>query len=139
MSVTFTLNQREIKSMLKKMTDLQQGFKFEAGRALYMEGQIEMTEAKKRTPVDTGTLQASGTVSLPETGKGDAVKVRLYFGGAAKAYALYVHEDLEAFHKQGQAKFLESVLNESAPYMKARIAKRINLNRAMKNPKGSSE
>jgi hypothetical protein len=51
-------------------------------------------------------------------------------GGPAAPYAIYVHEDLEAIHPVGQAKFIESVLLESRPFMAARIAKRIDLNRA---------
>jgi hypothetical protein len=99
-----------------------------AARALYQEAQIEMTEAKARTPVDTGVLRASGHVGFPER-KGRLLFVSMSFGGAAETYAVIVHEDLEAFHKIGQAKFLESVLNESMPYMAARIAKRIDLNK----------
>lgn len=100
------------------------------GEAMYQEAQVEMTEAKKRTPVDTGTLRASGYVEPPKR-SGRNISVTLGFGGAAEAYALYVHEDLEAFHKTGQAKFLESVLKESAPSMADRIAKRIDLNKAL--------
>lgn len=50
------------------------------------------------------------------------------FGGEAEDYALIVHEDLEAHHATGQAKYLESVINESTPYMAERIGKRIQLN-----------
>ena len=42
-------------------------------------------------------------------------------------YALYVHENLDADHHVGQAKFLESTINESRPYMPGRVAKRISL------------
>lgn len=51
-------------------------------------------------------------------------------GGPSAPYAIYVHEDLEAFHKVGQAKYIESVLMESRPFMAARVAKRIDLNKA---------
>ena len=37
-----------------------------------------------------------------------------------------VHENLDAFHRVGQAKFLESVLVESRPYLAARVARRMN-------------
>lgn len=96
-------------------------------KALYQEAQIEMTEAKRRTPVDTGTLRASGTVHEP-TQEGDRISVLLSFGGAASGYAIYVHENLTAFHKTGSAKFLESVLNESRPYIAQRIAARMKDN-----------
>lgn len=95
-----------------------------AGRALREEAEIEMTEAKHRTPVDTGALRASGRVEGPHV-QSDEIAVTLQFGDAAATYALYVHENLEAFHKVGQAKYLESTLVESAPYMADRIARRL--------------
>jgi hypothetical protein len=92
--------------------------------ALYAEGNIEMTEAKRRTPVATGELRASGFVSIPLV-YGNLIQVELSFGGPAAPYAIYVHEDLEAFHnKVGEAKFLESTLKESAPYLMDRVARR---------------
>lgn len=94
------------------------------GRALREEAEIEMTEAKERTPVDTGALRASGRVTGPET-KGSDIEVKLAFGNASAEYALYVHEDIDAFHNVGQAKYLESTLNESAPHLPGRIGKRI--------------
>jgi hypothetical protein len=53
-------------------------------------------------------------------------------GGGTVDYALIVHEDLEAFHRVGQAKYIESVLNESKRSMPARIAKRIDLKKVVK-------
>jgi hypothetical protein len=48
------------------------------------------------------------------------------YGGASVLYAIFVHENLENFHPIGQAKFLESVINESRSYMAARIAARLD-------------
>lgn len=93
-------------------------------RAMVMEGEIEMAEAKQRTPVDTGALRASGNVSAPSIGP-DGVSVTLSFGGEAAPYAVPVHEDLSAFHTTGQAKYLESVVLESRGFMNARLAARI--------------
>lgn len=103
------------------------------GAALYQEAQIEMTEAKRRCPVDTGKLRASGRVSTPER-EGRRISVTLSFGGGAVSYAVYVHENLEANHASppfggGQAKFLESTLSESQPHMAVRIARRVDLNK----------
>lgn len=89
----------------------------EAG--LREEAEIEMEEAKRRTPVDTGALRASGHVEQ------QGLRVTLAFGGPAASYAEKVHEDVEAFHRVGQAKFLESTLKESAPHMTERLAVRI--------------
>ncbi len=65
-----------------------------------------MTVAKQRTPVDTGALRSSGMV----TAKGNGAE--LSFGGAASSYAIFVHEILTSAHPVGQAKFLESALND---------------------------
>lgn len=65
-----------------------------------------MTVAKQRTPVDTGALRSSGIV----TAKGNGAE--LSFGGAASGYAIFVHEILTNAHPVGQAKFLESALND---------------------------
>lgn len=100
----------------------------EFGQALRAEAEIEMTEAKKRTPVDTGVLRASGFVSGP-TREGQMVSVKLTFGGPAAPYALFVHEDPYATHHVGQWKYLESVINESVPHMAKRVAARISMNR----------
>ena len=120
--------------LLRKLKNLPMAVIVEAAQALYEEAQIEMKEAKRRTPVDTGALRDSGTVNAPlitSTG----ISVKLHFGSfdPSSEYAVYVHEDLEANHPNGgQAKFLESTLLESAPYMKRRVAKRINLAKAVK-------
>lgn len=96
--------------------------------ALYQEAQIEMTESKKRCPVDVtpptphpGLLRSTGKVHQPEQ-HGETLSVTLSYG---TDYAVYVHEILENLHPVGQAKFLESVLKESAPYMPQRLTARI--------------
>lgn len=105
------------------------GFIDEVGRALYQETQIEATEVKRRTPVDTGTLRGTIHVVGPFR-SGNRIWTLIACGGPAAPYAVYVHENLSAFHKVGQAKFLESVILESRAFMGARVAKRIDLNRA---------
>lgn len=106
------------------LAQLEPEFWAEAGVALREEAEIEMTEAKQRTPVGTGALRASGHVTGP-TPTADGTEVKLAFGGPAAPYAVHVHENLDAFHPNGSAKFLESVLNESAPYMASRVAARL--------------
>ena len=95
-----------------------------AAGALYQEALVEQEESMRRTPVDTGTLRASHRTSDPEVTPSD-ITVRIEVGGPAAPYALIVHEDLEADHPVGQAKFLESTLNESSKFFASRIAKRI--------------
>ncbi len=112
-----------IKTLIRRFPD-------EVGRALYIETGIETTEVKRRTPVDKGTLRASIHTVGPVR-QGRTIYTLIVAGGPAAPYAIYVHEDLTAFHKVGQAKYIESVILESRSSMGARVAKRIELNRML--------
>jgi len=100
-------------------------------QALFEEAQIERTESMKRTPVEFGPLRASHEVLKPKI-NGRDISVSIVVGGPSAPYALYVHENLEAFHKVGQAKFLESTILESRNSLPARIARRIDMKRMMR-------
>jgi hypothetical protein len=100
----------------------------ELARALFQEAERVMAEAKRRTPVDTGALRSSGTVSAPTADAG-GFQVQLSFGGPSAPYGLYVHEDLEAHHPVGQAKFLESAALEAAPTLLDHVGRRVDLTR----------
>lgn len=64
----------------------------EAGRALYIEGEKIMAASKQEAPVGVdGVLRASGYVEPPKR-DGGVTSVELGYGGAAKGYAVYVHE-----------------------------------------------
>lgn len=117
-------------AMMAKLTKLQAFSPDEFARAVYQEALIEEKEVKRRTPVDKGVLRASIHVEGPER-DGRMIRVYIVAGGPAEEYALIVHEDLEAFHKVGEAKYIERPLMESAPYMAGRIAKRVDLNKAL--------
>lgn len=118
-----------IPEMVAKLQKILEKLPDEIGRALYQEAQVEMTESKLRCPWEFGVLRASGHVYEPVR-NGRSISVTLAYGGVAAPYAVYVHEDMEAFHPRGgQAKYLESVLKESVPHMKGRIARRFDLNR----------
>ena len=112
-----------------------------AAAALYQEALVEQKESMKRTPVDTGALRDSHQTSSPRW-KGQNLEVTIKVGGPAAGYAVIVHEDMEADHTKrgrksgdvgvvGQAKFLESTILESAPFLLGRIAKRMKLNQGM--------
>ena len=63
------------------------------GEALYREGETIMARSKAEfVPVATGTLRASGHVTLPQR-IGQRMRVVLGFGGPAAPYALAVHEN----------------------------------------------
>lgn len=63
--------------------------------------------SQKRTPVDTGNLKASAFTRKAPDG---SLNVQI---GYTAAYAVFVHENMEAGHTVGQPKFLESALNEN--------------------------
>lgn len=121
--------------MRAKFRRLAKNFPTETGRALFQETEIETTESKRRCPVDKGTLRGTIHTEGPFVENPGIASATIYTliacGGPAAPYAIYVHENLQAFHKVGQAKFIESVVLESRPYMAQRVAKRINLNRAL--------
>jgi hypothetical protein len=121
--VPFEVNYRGQQEVERRLAQVLEGqIPGVAQRAIREEAEIEMGEMKERTPVRTGVLRASGRVE--ELGPGE-IGVRWAFGGAAITYAVRVHEDLFAFHRVGQAKYLESVLVESAPFLPERIARRM--------------
>ncbi len=124
LETTFAFDMSHVEGELQRIIG---GTLREARIALHAEAEIEMTEAKRRTPVDSGALKRSGQVEMKdEMGE---ITAHLTFGDAAVGYAVPVHEDLEAHHPVGEAKFLESTVLESAPFMHERVARRIVLER----------
>lgn len=81
--------------------------------------------SQSRTPVDRGWLRDDQAVLKPEI-HGNEVTVRIGVGGRAEKYCVYVHEMTWLYHKIGQAKFLESAVNDAAPGYGKRIAERID-------------
>ena len=101
-----------------------------AEAALYQGASIIMTEAKKRAPLDFGTLRNSGYVTLPRQ-EGGEVFVEAGFGGAAKSYAVAIHE---GFYKRedgklvtvkpidvGENKYLQNAIDETEQRVVQRI------------------
>lgn len=117
----FTLEIRGLDEMNRRLEAIARANVEAAKEALRTEAEVEMTEAKERTPVRTGALRSSVRVEPSE----DGLELKLKFGGTAAPYAVEVHENLGAFHHVGQAKFLESVLLESAPFLPERVARRM--------------
>lgn len=110
--------------MRRKLRRFAQKFPEQVTRVLYLETEIEVKEVKRRTPVDDGHLRGSVHQEGP-TRQGNKIGTTIVAGGVAAPYAIYVHEDLEAFHPVGQAKFIESVIMESRPFMAERLARRL--------------
>ena len=92
--------------------------------ALTAEHELIMTAAKRRTPVFTGALRASGHV-LPAYWQGDDVISPGVFGGPSAPYAAIVHEREDLRHRVGQAHFYSSAVAEAAPGLAARVGRRV--------------
>lgn len=82
-------------------------------------GKIE-TDSHKLCPVDTGELRSRSFNSTGTDDDGSKVVVVGYEADAgtwihpnAKAYAVFVHENLQARHRNGQAKFLETAFQKN--------------------------
>jgi hypothetical protein len=98
-----------------------------AAMALRSEAQDAFAASQDEVPVDTSALKKSGRVR-PETGvftRGGEVYVELTYGGAATEYAIYVHEDLEANHPHGKAKYLEDPMTRQVNGISGRIADKV--------------
>lgn len=80
-------------------------------------------DSQQLTPVDTGALQASGTVGDVEE-KGEKLQVVI---GHNTNYAAPVHERTQVPHEIGQAKFLATAVKNNAakmgPYIAGEVAK----------------
>ena len=91
--------------------------------------------AVERTPELTGALKSTGRATIVT--EGDSIESEFRFGGQTNSgeafragsgapgfvnYAVAVHERTEVFHDEGQAKFLESTLNEAAPHWTKSVA-----------------
>ncbi len=126
MSATFT----GANLALAQLKKLQVFSPDEFGNALFQEAKIEEREIKERTPVKTGALRGSIKLSGPHR-RGRRIWVVVEAGGPSAPYGFFVHEDLEAFHSQGEAKFISGPLRESSRFMADRIAKRITFNKAL--------
>jgi len=136
-SVTAVLPTVEI-SGTKEIAKVLRRLGLEAPKAvaagLYQEAEATMTDAKVLTPVDTGNLRASGHVALPVI-DGPVVSIVLGFGGPAGSgnhagqtnpedvgYAVWVHERVEVHHPVGQAKFLETAIQQRSGGVAGRLA-----------------
>lgn len=90
-------------------------------RALYSEANKIFIDSQAQVPIDTGALRASGIVTKPYV-VGTTATVQISYGGAAAPYAVIVHEDLEANHPVGKAKFLEDPLTQAIPNLTKNVA-----------------
>ena len=105
-----------------KQKEKRQGQAFQ--RAVKRAGLLIQRESQKIVPVDTGNLK-NGARTRAE-GRGFDTKVTVSYQAA---YAVFVHEDLNATHKKGKtAKFLERAVKEN--YRKIRQTVRDEVRKA---------
>lgn len=80
-----------------------------------LKAMAEEIKGKSQTlcPVDTGVLKGSAYVQEIDRGW------EIGYGGAAAAYALEQHENLDYFHNVGQAKYLEMAFIEVTNRLKS--------------------
>lgn len=138
------------KSVLQMLTEFGNKAEVSLGKQLYREATGIVEAARGLTPVDTSTLRSALGVAEPER-DGNVITVEMGVGGPAgdklnektgemaSSYALHVHEDLEAFHKVGTAKFLEMPFNAAKKGMAARIAAGMKADMAGAGPAADME
>lgn len=80
------------------------------------------TESEKLTPVATGNLK--GSHYLEDNANPDDPIVEV---GVTAEYGVYVHENLEAQHTNGQAKFLETAIKENVDMVLKVIQNRVEV------------
>jgi hypothetical protein len=125
----FLASVKGVKNVKARLEKFRKALILQAGRALVEEAQVEQKESMKRTPVLTGALRASHETSDFKLTR-NTIEVSIKVGGASAPYAVAVHEDLEAWHRTGEAKFLENTIKESAPHMASRVSRRLHMNKA---------
>jgi hypothetical protein len=104
-----------------KIAALNQAYGRAYSRAVKRAGLLVQREAQKKTPVDTGLLRKSAKTAA--NGSGFDTEVQVSF---STNYAIYVHEDLEAYHEVGEAKFLERAATEQKPNIIAMVKQEVS-------------
>jgi hypothetical protein len=125
MASALVLTPPSVTVLVSATTRLAGALREAAAGAIRVEHERIMTTAKRRTPVDTGALRASGHVQPTRVEAGGRLVSVGGFGGPAAPYAVVVHEDLTARHPVGQAKFYETSVLEAQRDMAERLAAHI--------------
>lgn len=97
------------------------------GQALLEEARILMRESLNQVPVLNAVLKTSGDVLLPVK-DGRMIVVKLGYGGAASAYALYQHNAPAGWNytKPGtKSHFLSDPVQQGIPGIQRNLVKRI--------------
>jgi len=84
-------------------------------KALTRIGVIVKADSVKLTPIDTSNLRGSAYIDVDGS--------KSVFIGYTAYYAVYVHEDLEAYHEVGEAKFLDKAIKMNQKRIIEELAK----------------
>ena len=106
---------------------------FGSKRILLEDAEEIMEISKQLCPEDTGALINSAFVELTKDRisgaevtygyKGDTINPKT--GEFSSEYAVKVHEDLEAYHPKGEAKFLEKAIMEYTSKFEVSLTKKL--------------
>lgn len=102
-------------TLVRKLRSIGPAALQEGGASLFRSGEKIITRSKEEfVPIDTGALESTLSVSVPEFTKKDVV-VTLNAGGPAAPYALAVHEIDKNYRNGRQWKYLETPTKEAVP------------------------
>jgi len=112
------------KVLVKNLREMEKKYPEATLNASYQEAINIMLVSQFEVPVDLEVLIATGFVTLPSVGAGGG-DVEFGYG---TDYAVFVHEDLDATHIVGKAKYLEDPVKRSSSGYISRMAKDIEKN-----------
>jgi hypothetical protein len=115
-----------VKDLIDNLARLDKGMKKELRRTIVAMADKKLLEMKRRCPFETGALYATGRFTVRAGAK--QLIVKFHFGDSKVKYAAVQHEDLEAKHKVGRSKYVESVIRETS--FAAELAKGFDLGAA---------
>lgn len=117
-----TIQVHGLKELEARLAQLPDAARHALAAGLYQHAHRVMARSAEEVPVETGALRSTGHVEEPAI-SGDRVSLTLGYGGPAAPYALYVHENLQAHHHVGRAKYLEGPAMELMPELEATVAR----------------
>lgn len=133
-SVNIKINMMGADAMLRLLTRTPVAAIPYVSTALNEEAQMIMAESQAYlVPVDNGDLARSAAILPPEVDNAN-ISITMGYGGAASAYAMYIHELTESpsgkpinWSKAGSgAKYLETPTRRAIPFIERRIFQTLN-------------
>lgn len=113
------------KQVSRALQDYADRFPRRAADALYDQmHEVVEPEVYEATPEDTGDLRDTIRTASPVQ-NGSVISCAIEAGGPEAPYALIVHEDLDAFHPIGEAKYIERPLQRASRTFLRELAARI--------------